>query len=223
MSADHDRPSGLPGKRSQLAFPGPEHPSEETAAPDDLLTRRAVHLVDTWLESAMWYTAEALSAQAGPVGPMVVRLACLSRQLYIAARGLDNGAGFQFKISVPGLDLLPGAPVPDGWELVTRVRLGATARPASEAGVRSEIQIFQPWLHQVDVAAADRPPALGVPPAASEPPPGADPWAAWIALLGPAVMRDVSRALSVAVGRPVGDVRRADGPLEHGSRAAPDC
>ena len=170
-----------------------------------------VNLVNSGLESVLWHTAEVLSAQIGPAGPSVVRSVYLSRQLYTVLRGLDRGDGFKFKLTVPGLDQLPGEPVPQGLELVARVTLLADTRPASGLGVWPEIQIFQPWLSDVDVAAADRPPTLGVPPAESGPPPAADPWAAWIALLGPDLTQNVSEALSKALHRPISDVHKIVG------------
>lgn len=112
----------------------------------------------------------------------MVRSVYLGRQLYTALRGLDSGDGFRFKLTIPGLDQLPGEPVPEGWELT--------------------------WLSDVDVAAADRSPTLGVPPAESVPPRDADPWAAWIALLGPELTRNVSEALSGALHRPISDVHK---------------
>ena len=211
-SADRadQQPPADPADQHPPADPADQQPAadDRPQEPDNLPTKFVVNLINSGLESALWRTAEVLSAQIAPVGPSVVRSVYLGRQLYTALRGLDSGDGFRFKLTIPGLDQLPGAPVPEGWELITRVRLGAATEPASEAGVWSEIQIFEPWVSDVDVAAADPAPTLGVPPAESVPPRDADPWAAWIALLGPELTRNVSEALSEALHRPISDVHK---------------
>lgn len=98
--------------------------------PREAATRYVLEVIQNSLESSLWkYTTEALSTVAlGPAGLPLVRTIYLGKQLYTVFRGLANGDGFIFKVSVPGLGELTQDAVPEGLDLVARVTFFDEAR-----------------------------------------------------------------------------------------------
>jgi hypothetical protein len=169
------------------------------------------------VKSLLWQAAELTAAAVAPVpvGPVVVRCLYLSRQMVVAARGVASGEGFDFKMNLPGLDLLNGSILPPGFELVARLRVGqAPPDRGSGLDIRPELQFFEQWFNDVDVANADEPRLrrririMGLVEISEPGPRPDDPWTVWLALLGDDLIHRLAATLDQAGHSSLDDVVR---------------
>jgi DNA-binding CsgD family transcriptional regulator len=175
-----------------------------TRVPDDDPDGYVADFTKSGLENLLWKTADTAALQFTPLGPAIVRNIYLSRQLRIAVMALRAGEGLIFKIAIPGFDLPSGDSLPPGLQFAAHVRLaGDRDNVMSEPWLRTEIQICEPWFGEDDAEKADEASDPDhVPPAGTTTPRSAEPWRAWLSLIGTPLIRDLSRALSIISGVP---------------------
>jgi hypothetical protein len=208
----------------------PSDPSDRSGIDSKQSTERARAAATDFAENLLWRAMELAATAVIPagLGPAVVRCLYVGRQVVIAARGVEDGRGFDLKISLPGLDLLEDSILPPGFELVAHVRIGqALPDPDGAVDIRPEIQIFKPWFDDVDVGSAAKPreasPQRRIrmvgPVEVSEPEPDPnDPWTTWIVVLGDSLIHNLAETLGHARTASANDLRSAI--LEH--RLGPD-
>jgi hypothetical protein len=205
-----DAPAGVSDDVADLIHSDDEIDSQDRrtgrrpgVTPRDWLAGQLIDIGTTGLESTLWKIGEEVASQLHPLGPQVVRGLYVTKQLAAALKGLRSGDGFYFKVSAPGLDL------PAGLELVFRIRLGYRNEDAAGYGFRAEIQVFEPWLDDMDIktdefSAADKlasgVPAVGAVAGAAHP----DPWRVWLVLIGADLIRDLAATLARAANVPTG-------------------
>ncbi|MEU8607757.1 hypothetical protein AB0C29_07135 [Actinoplanes sp. NPDC048791] len=201
---------GRPEPQTEITAPGsgdspPERREARSGVPDS-----AVEFINSAVKSLAWQAVESASAALSPLGPVVVRSLYIVNQIDTMIEGTRSGAGFDLKVSIPGLEFSIDE-LDAKLEVLARLHVGGPPSGGPTAGTLLEVQFYEPPTGRGDVGphlqTSDTSGRFGIPPVHTD---GGtledDRWGAWLDLVGELLIRNLSWALTYVASLPAGTV-----------------